>query len=90
MPNPDQAASSGASGAPASTAGMDSIPNTGGVANPRNTPVEPLNATERDRVREALMAAQRADVANDGAGCAAKVAEARRIVQGGKAEPRAQ
>jgi hypothetical protein len=79
----DQTTSSGASGAThASTAGIDSVPNTGGLANPRNTPVQPLDAAERERVRQALLAAKRADEANDGTTCAAKVAEARRIANG--------
>jgi hypothetical protein len=86
----DQTAASGASGGPTTSAGLDSVPNTGGVANPRNTPIEPLDAAQRERVRDALIAAKRADAAGDGTTCAAKVAEARRLVHGEPAGPRAQ
>jgi hypothetical protein len=85
----DQTASSGSAGAPANSAGLDTVPNTGGLANPRNTPVEPLGAAQRERVREALQAARRADEAGDGTTCAAKVAEARRLAHGEPAEPHA-
>jgi hypothetical protein len=89
----DQTTASGTGGTARSTAGIDSVPNTGGIANPRNTPVNPLDAAQRARLREALLAARRADQAGDGTTCAAKVAEARRVAQGDKgdalSEPRA-
>jgi hypothetical protein len=88
-PAAEQTSSSGSSGAPSASAGLDTVPNTGGIANPRNTPVERLDDAQRERVREALAAARRADDASDGTTCAAKVAEARRIAQGGTAEPTA-
>jgi hypothetical protein len=78
----DQTSSSGGGGAAHSSAGLDSVPNTGGLANPRNTPVQQLDAAQRDQLREVLLAAKRADAANDGTTCAAKVAEARRIANG--------
>jgi hypothetical protein len=81
----DQTTASGSSGATAS-AGLDSVPNTGGVANPRNTPAVPLDAAQRERVREALSAARRADQAGDGTTCAAKIGEARRLIGGGTAK----
>jgi hypothetical protein len=87
-PSADQTAASGSSGAPTTSAGLDTVPNTGGVANPRNTPVATLDAAQRERMREALLAARRADQAGDGTTCAAKVAEARRLIQG-EPEPRA-
>src|SRR4051794_41300162 len=39
-PAVEQTTSSGSSGAPSASAGLDTVPNTGGIANPRNTPVE--------------------------------------------------
>lgn len=88
-PRPEQPTSSGASGAPSSSAGLDTVPNTGGLANPHNTPVETLTDAQRERVRAALAEARRADEAGDGTTCAAKVGEARRITQGGSGEPTA-
>lgn len=85
-PAADQTTASGAGGAVRSTAGIDSVPNTGGVANPRNTPVNPLDAAQRERVRQALLAARRADQAGDGTTCAAKIGEARRLAAGGKGD----
>ncbi|HUA52304.1 MAG TPA: hypothetical protein VMB81_09065 [Candidatus Sulfotelmatobacter sp.] len=89
QPGSDQTAASGAGGAPASTAGIDSVPNTGGIAMRRDTPVNPLRAAQRERMREALLVARRADQAGDGTTCAAKLAEARRLAQGETAEPHA-
>jgi hypothetical protein len=86
---PDQLAASGSAGGAPTSTGMDTTPNTGGVANPRHMPVEPLDAGRRDRVRAALQAAKRADDSGDGATCAGKLAEARRLIQGAGSEPRA-
>jgi hypothetical protein len=85
----DQTTASGSSGAPSASAGLDTVPNTGGIANPHNTPVENLDAAQREQVRSLLAAAKRADDAGDGTTCAAKVAEARRTAQGRAAEPHA-
>jgi hypothetical protein len=85
----EQSASSGSSGASSSSAGIDTVPNTGGLANPHNTPVEPLDAAQREHLREALLDARRADRAGDGTTCAARVGEARRLVQGSSGAPRA-
>jgi hypothetical protein len=60
--------------------GMDT-PNTGGVATPRNSPVEPVEGARRDALRDALLAAKRADDAGDGTTCADRVAAARRLIQ---------
>src|SRR5258706_7106445 len=66
-PSADQTTSSGAGGAPRTSAGMDTVPNTGGLANPRNTPVQPLGAVQRERVRQALMVSKPAHEAGGGA-----------------------
>ena len=78
----DQTSASGSSGAPRTSAGLDTVPNTGGLANPRNTPVEPLDAAKREQLRGLLTDAKRADEANDGTTCAAKVGEARKLIGG--------
>jgi hypothetical protein len=84
----EQAASSGSGGAPSSSAGIDTVPNTGGLATPRNMPVEALDAGQRQHVREALLAARHANEIGDGTTCAAKLAEARRLARGGAAPAR--
>jgi hypothetical protein len=86
---PDQLAASGSAGGAPTSTGMDTTPNTGGLANPRHIPVEPLDASRRDRVRVALQAAKRADDSGDGVTCAKELAEARRLIQGTGSEPRA-
>ncbi len=88
-PAVEQTTSSGSSGAPSASAGLDTVPNTGGISNPRNTPVEKLDAAQREQLRAALAAARRADEAGDGTTCAAKVLEARRIAQSGSVDPHA-
>jgi hypothetical protein len=84
----EQIASSGSGGAPSSSAGIDTVPNTGGLATPRNMPVEPLDAVQRQHVREALLAARHANEIGDGTTCAAKLTEARRLAGGGVAPAR--
>ncbi len=82
-PEADQSSASGSSGAsPTSSAGLDAVPNTGGVTNARNTPAKPLDAAQRARLRDLLVEARRAEQAGDGTTCAAKVTEARHLVQG--------
>ena len=61
---------------------ISTVPNTGGVQTPTNSGVRQVSGAERERMRAALNAAMAADQSGDATGCAAKVAEARRISEG--------
>lgn len=64
---------------PAPTAAISTVPNTGGVAPSGGTSLPP---GDLDRLRQALTEARAADGAGDATGCAAHLAEARRLTAG--------
>jgi hypothetical protein len=71
-------------------AGVDAVPNTGGVTTPRNSPPAVLSEEKRTAMRLALDAARQADQIGDGTTCAARLGEARRLAAGAESgEPKA-